>query len=117
MPAVIVQKVSEQRTPDGRQGTGRPAGADSEGNRLLGAVALLAAAAIVLHLVLRFVWNVNGEVHGMRLNELPLVLALVCGGTPLVVGLLVKLLRGEFSSDLLAGISIVTSVALGELLA
>ena len=36
---------------------------------------------------------------------------------PLVAGLVIRLVRFEFSSDLLAGISIVTSVVLGEYLA
>jgi heavy metal translocating P-type ATPase len=47
----------------------------------------------------------------------PLLLALVVGGGWLVFGLLVRVARGQFGSDLLAGISIVTSVALGEYLA
>ncbi|WP_236622273.1 heavy metal translocating P-type ATPase [Novipirellula maiorica] len=49
--------------------------------------------------------------------ELPLLIALVFGGIPLVWELLVKLFRREFGSDLLAGISIVTSVVLHEYLA
>ncbi|MFM8892873.1 MAG: heavy metal translocating P-type ATPase, partial [Planctomycetia bacterium] len=49
--------------------------------------------------------------------ELPLVLMLVLGGVPLVGGLLAKLSAGSFGSDLLAGLSIVTSVLLGEYLA
>lgn len=44
-------------------------------------------------------------------------LVLFCGGIPLVSELLVKLFRREFGSDLLAGISIVTAVLLGEYLA
>jgi heavy metal translocating P-type ATPase len=43
--------------------------------------------------------------------------ALAIGGTPLVLELALKLVRGQFGSDLLAGISIVTSVVLGEYLA
>ncbi|MFM8733982.1 MAG: heavy metal translocating P-type ATPase [Pirellulales bacterium] len=42
---------------------------------------------------------------------------LLLGGLPLVWDLLCKLLRGTFGSDLLAGISIVTSVLLGEYVA
>lgn len=49
--------------------------------------------------------------------DLPLVFMLLVGGVPLVAGLLRNLLRGEFGSDLLAGLSIVTSVILGEYLA
>ena len=54
---------------------------------------------------------------GLRLAELPLVLMLVCGGMPLVWGLIRKLLAGTFGSDLLAGLSIITSILLGEYLA
>jgi heavy metal translocating P-type ATPase len=46
-----------------------------------------------------------------------LLAALFTGGAYLVFGLLARLARGEFGSDLLAGISIVTSVILGEYLA
>lgn len=46
----------------------------------------------------------------------PLVAVLVLGGVPLVSTLSRKLLAREFGSDLLAGISIVTSVILGEYL-
>lgn len=49
--------------------------------------------------------------------DLPLVIMLVVGGLPLVWDLLAKLFAGTFGSDLLAGISIVTSVLLGEYLA
>ena len=49
--------------------------------------------------------------------NVPLLAALILGGTPLVLILLGKLIRRQFGSDLLAGISIVTSVFLGEYLA
>ncbi len=55
--------------------------------------------------------------RGLTLAELPLVVMLILGGVPLVWDLLAKLLSGTFGSDLLAGISIVTSVILGEYLA
>jgi len=67
------------------------------------AIAVLAVVAIVVHLTL---WPVR-----------PLQVALALGGLPLVVSLGRELLRRNFSSDLLAGISIVTSVLLGEYLA
>jgi heavy metal translocating P-type ATPase len=47
----------------------------------------------------------------------PLLLALFTGGAYLVFGLVRRLLRGQFGSDLLAAISIVTSVIIGEYLA
>lgn len=67
------------------------------------AIAALAVAAIIVHLTVLPVW--------------PLQIALVLGGVPLVFGLSRELLKLNFSSDLLAGISIVTAVILGEYLA
>lgn len=55
--------------------------------------------------------------RGLTLAQIPLVAALVLGGIPLVWDLLTKLVAGTFGSDLLAGISIVTSVLLGEYVA
>ncbi|HUB24655.1 MAG TPA: heavy metal translocating P-type ATPase, partial [Tepidisphaeraceae bacterium] len=75
-------------------------------------IAGLALVAIAGHLLLRFYFHVAAH-----LANIPLLAALAIGGTPLVFGLLVKLIRREFGSDLLAGISIVTSVILGEYLA
>jgi heavy metal translocating P-type ATPase len=68
--------------------------------------------AIVVHLVLRY-----GIHSGETVANAPLWAAYVFGGIPLVWGLLGNLIRREFGSDLLAGISIVTSVILGEYLA
>jgi heavy metal translocating P-type ATPase len=53
----------------------------------------------------------------LTLADLPLVAMLIAGGIPLVGDLLLKLVTGTFGSDLLAGISIVTAVILGEYLA
>ena len=53
----------------------------------------------------------------LTVADVPLVVMLLVGGIPLVSGLLRDLLSGRFGSDLLAGISIVTSVLLGEYLA
>ncbi|MEZ6058956.1 MAG: heavy metal translocating P-type ATPase [Planctomycetaceae bacterium] len=75
-------------------------------------IALLAIIAIVVHFVLR-----RYVPDSARLINLPLYAALVLGGIPLVWGLLVKLFRREFGSDLLAGISIVTAALLEEYLA
>jgi len=51
------------------------------------------------------------------ISNLPLYLAFAFGGVPLVFELCKKAFAGEFGSDLLAGISIVTSLILGEYLA
>lgn len=75
-------------------------------------IAVIAIVTIIMHLVLRF---------GMGATEysyqLPLIICLILGGTPLVLDLIAKAFRKEFGSDLLAGISIVTAVILDEYLA
>ena len=84
----------------------------TENSRTQLAIALLASAAIGAYLVMRFAIGVPDN----WVNA-PLYIALVLGGVPLVWDLLTKLIRGEFGSDLLAGISIVTAAMLGEYLA
>jgi heavy metal translocating P-type ATPase len=86
-------------------------------NRQRETIAVFTVAAIGLSLLLRFGIHPAGEILGLPLHELPLIAALVFGGLPLVVNLLVKMARREFGSDLLAGISIVTAAMLGEYLA
>lgn len=55
--------------------------------------------------------------RGLTRADLPLVVMLVAGGVPLVWDLVSKLCAGIFGADLLAGLSIVTSILLGEYLA
>jgi len=94
---------------------------------------LIAGGAIVALLAWAVLaWSGRGEIlvslgpldpgrwfpgRSLTLAELPLVAMLIAGGIPLVGDLGVKLLTGNFGSDLLAGIAIVTSVILGEYLA
>ena len=75
-------------------------------------IAVLSIAAILLHLVLRFVFHTTPSTH-----QVPLLLALALGGLPLLYELLRKVLKRDFGSDLLGGISIITSILLGEYLA
>jgi len=74
-------------------------------------IAGITIAAIALHLGLRY-----GTHAPLRVALAPLVVALLVGGTPLVIDLAKKLVKREFGSDLLAGISILTAVALGQYL-
>jgi heavy metal translocating P-type ATPase len=76
------------------------------------AIALLALCAIAVHLLMRYAWHAS-----VTSSNVPLQAALVFGGTPLVWELLQKLWLRQYGSDLLAGISIVTSVLLQEYLA
>jgi heavy metal translocating P-type ATPase len=74
-------------------------------------IACFTLVAILLHLVLRYAAGVG---PGRAL--LPLMAALIVGGVPLVYELLQKLVKKEFGSDLLAGVSILTAVLLGQYL-
>ena len=80
-------------------------------------IAILALIAIASHLMLRLALHAAAPFYGIPAYELPLIIALALGGVPLVLELLLKLFRLQFGSDLLAGISIVTSVLLHEYLA
>ena len=75
-------------------------------------IAALAVVGILTHLVLRWDSDVSAAA-----KALPLYIVLVGGGVPLVLSLALKLVRREFGSDLLAGISIVAAVLLEEFLA
>lgn len=75
-------------------------------------IAAFSVLAIGLHLVLRFGFHAAPGTH-----RIPLLVTLALGGLPLLLDLLRKLMKGEFGSDLLGGISIITSVLLGEYLA
>ncbi|MBX3176040.1 MAG: cadmium-translocating P-type ATPase [Candidatus Hydrogenedentes bacterium] len=75
-------------------------------------ITALALSMIAAYLTLRFGFGLAGW-----RADAPLWICLALGGTPLVFELGAKALRREFGSDLLGGISIVTSVVLGEYLA
>ncbi len=71
---------------------------------------MFTCAAVLAHLFLRYVWPVGFY------DVLPLYLALLAGGVPLLIGLGRQLLKVEFGSDWLAGFSIVTATLLHEYL-
>ena len=74
-------------------------------------IAALASCSIALHLTLRYGFPVSPFSF-----NLPLLVALIVGGIPLLIELYKKLSVAEFGADLLAGASIVTSVIMGEYL-
>jgi heavy metal translocating P-type ATPase len=75
-------------------------------------IAALAVAGIAAHLALRW-----GSDASPATRDVPLYVVLAAGGVPLVLSLALKLVRRQFGSDLLAGISIVAAVLLEEYLA
>ncbi len=102
-------------------------------------IATLSLLGIGCYLVLRYALDIGHEAYTLAVNtsltsaitdlyqgqfsfsialvQLPLFAVLALGGIPLVYQLIVKLFRGDFGADLLAGLSIVTAVLLDEYLA
>ena len=74
-------------------------------------IAVVAVLGIWLNLILRF-FSAQPE----SISRLPLIAVLLVGGLPLILKLTRRLLAFEFGSDLLAGIAILASVAVGEYL-
>jgi len=92
------------RSPTTHESTGTPAI-----SRKHLVIAALSLVAMPVYLVMSW--------RSMDYSLWPLWIALAFGGVPLIWDLIVKLLKREFGSDLIAGVSIVTSVLLGEYLA
>ena len=74
-------------------------------------IALLSIACILVYLCLRFLIGI-----GPAFSLIPLGVAIALGGGPLLWELGRRLVRLEFGSDLLAGISIVAAVLTGQYL-
>jgi heavy metal translocating P-type ATPase len=75
-------------------------------------IAIATVIAIALTLALHYALGIDPVLANM-----PVLVALIGGGVCLVFNLIAGMVKGEFGSDLLAGISIVTSVILGEYIA
>jgi heavy metal translocating P-type ATPase len=67
--------------------------------------------AIALHVALKYALHFPALTY-----NLPLFAALIVGGIPMVWQLLKKLVKRQFGSDLLAGVSIITAILLREYL-
>lgn len=83
-----------------------------EGTGVEGYIALLAILSITMHLVLRYLLP-TFQMYSLY----PLYATLALGGGILVFDLVCKLVTGQFGSDLLAGMSIITAFLLEEYLA
>lgn len=102
-------------------------------------IAVFSLLGISLYLLQRYALDVGSEVYTLTVNaaltsaiavpyqgqfgfsialaQLPLLAVLALGGIPLVFQLIVKVFRGDFGADLLAGLSMVTALLLHEYLA
>src|SRR5215471_6914346 len=73
-------------------------------------IAVFTTSAILLHLAARFALRLTPAWY-----LAPLYAVLILGGLPLLVNLSRRVLARDFGSDLIAGVSIVTAVILGEI--
>ena len=73
--------------------------------------AIIALIAISLHLLFRY-----GLHNAGAFATVPLWIAIVIGGVPLLYNLLLQIWKRQFGADFLAGLSIVTAALMGELL-
>ncbi|MEY4565061.1 MAG: Zinc-transporting ATPase [Planctomycetota bacterium] len=80
-------------------------------------IAIFTVLTLIAHIWLRYSLPDSPAVGWQAPANWPLLAALIIGGIPLVWELFTAMLRGQFGSDLLAGVSIVTSVFLQEYLA
>lgn len=102
-------------------------------------ILMFSLLGICVYLVLQYVLTLPDQIFTLTLNfffdstvanlyqtqfrlplsllETPLYLVLIIGGIPLVFEIIEKFLHGDFGADLLAGLSIITAILLGEHLA
>lgn len=87
------------------------------GTRRATALAVIALVALAAHALLAYLPAADAPVGPFSAADAPLVVALLVSGGPLIWELARRARHGDFSSDLLAGLSILTAVLLDELLA
>jgi cation transport ATPase len=93
------------------EGTSRPTPVERVRRAWNWVAAALALVAIVLYLLSRYLLHLP-----TAYASVPLWVAILAGGLPLLRDLVVQMLKRQFGADFLAGLSIVTSVVMGELL-
>ncbi len=78
-------------------------------NKWQEAVALLSLIAIILSLILKYT--------SPQLQNVPLFIIIAIGGTPLILQIVFKAIKGDLGADMLALIGLITAIYLGENLA
>jgi heavy metal translocating P-type ATPase len=78
-------------------------------------VALAAIGSITLSLLLRFI-SIEGKILGIGIENIPLFILIFLAGFPLLIQISAKILKKDFGADLLAALSLVIAVILGEYL-
>jgi heavy metal translocating P-type ATPase len=72
---------------------------------------ILSLTAIVLYLSIHRLFSIKSD-----LSTIPLWIAIIAGGLPLLYDLFRQVVKRQFGSDFLAGLSIMTATVMGELL-
>ncbi|QQR69902.1 MAG: heavy metal translocating P-type ATPase [Alphaproteobacteria bacterium] len=76
---------------------------------------MMGLLAITAHFALRWVGLPN--IYSMAAADIPLLVAIVIGGIPLVLQILIRLIHRDFGADFLAVLALITGAWLGEYLA
>ncbi len=72
--------------------------------------------SISLNLLLKYIYNIPG-IWGIEAYDIPLIIVIIAGGTPLIFQILLKVVKGDFGADMLAAISVIVAAILHEYLA
>jgi cation transport ATPase len=78
---------------------------------------LLIATASLVAIALHFFLNGTQRIYDVLPADIPLLALIIVGGTPLVIQILTKLLRGSVGADFLGGIELVAAAVLEQYLA
>ena len=79
-----------------------------------GLLAIATVVAIAVYLALRFLTDLDATATGEWLVRSPLVAVVVVGGIPLIIEVVRNAIRSAGGADMLAAVSIITAVILGE---
>lgn len=75
----------------------------------------LAVGMILLHFVLKY-FSLPSYM-GVSIEKIPLLFIILVGGIPLIIPIFLKLKKGDFGTDMLAAIAILTAIVLDQYLA
>jgi heavy metal translocating P-type ATPase len=77
---------------------------------------IISLATIFIHLIIKFSFT-NSQPEILSIQNIPLLLAIMIGGIPLLLDIILKALKGNLGSDLLAAIALITAIFLEQFLA
>ncbi len=72
--------------------------------------------AIIIHLIIKLI-TINKDLEILSFANLPLLGVIIIGGFPLLLEIILKAIKGDLGSDLLAAIALITAIYLKQFLA